>query len=90
MRDRILPTLQRPSNGPIPRLPFEQQLNPFEITRSFFPDQIDLDDLAEAIRLLLNPDEESDGGRGRDRDLLLPRRRASHVVGAKFPRLQDT
>jgi hypothetical protein len=55
-----------------------QPLHP-AVSRSFSPDAIDLDDLAEAVRRLLG----SGGEDWRDPDLLLKRRRVSHVMGAK-------
>ncbi len=58
-----------------------------EIVREFSPGDIDLEDLAEAIRLLLEPLPAKKIGtrHPRDPDLLLPRRRATHVVGAETP-----
>jgi hypothetical protein len=56
-----------------------------EVIREFSPGVIDIDELAEAIRLLLEsaPTGKSDVRRGRGSDLLSPRRRATHVVGAE-------
>jgi hypothetical protein len=56
-----------------------------EVVREFSPGDIDLDDLTEAIRQLLEPApvEKIDSGRPGDPDLLLPRWRATHVVGAE-------
>jgi len=56
------------------------------LVREFSPGDIDLDDLTEAIRLLLEPAvEKIDSGRLGDPDLLSPWRRATHVVGAETP-----
>jgi len=58
-----------------------------EVVREFSSGDIDLDELAEAIRLLLEPAPAAriDVRRRRDPDLLLQRRRATHVVGAETP-----
>jgi hypothetical protein len=55
------------------------------INRQFNPDDLDLDHLAEAIRLLLSPDRRPDlkYANRLQPDLLLPPRRGSHVVGAR-------
>ena len=52
---------------------------PLQVSRTFDPAAIDLDDLAEAVRQLLGTDAENP----RDPDLLLKRRRATHVMGSK-------
>ena len=50
-----------------------------EVVREFTPEQIDLDDLALAVRVLLG---DRSAGAAPHLDLLSPRHRASHVVGA--------
>jgi len=69
---------QAPSRVPKHRL-IEQ-----EVVRNFTPGELDFDDLAEAIRCLLGnePASETQRPSGSDPDLLLPRPRVSHVVGA--------
>jgi hypothetical protein len=58
-----------------------------EVVREFTSGDVDIDELAEAIRLLMEraPAARTDVGRRPDPDLLLPRRRATHVVGAETP-----
>jgi hypothetical protein len=58
-----------------------------EVVRDFNPGDIDLDELAEAIRLLLKPVPagKNDTRCRHDLDLLSSRRRATHVVGAETP-----
>ena len=56
-----------------------------EVARQFAPEQIDLDQLAEAIRSLLGEPNEPrpQAPAAPNPDLLLVRRRGSHVVRAK-------
>ena len=54
-----------------------------DIARTFSPDELDLDQLAEAIRRLLNTDTGDDAQIRRDPDLLSRRRRATHVMGSQ-------
>jgi hypothetical protein len=71
MRDRIHRanhTSTRPGGDP------EQVLVQQEIVREFSPGDFDLDDLAQAIRQLLDPDT---------RDLHSADHRATHVMGRK-------
>ena len=54
-------------------------------TRLFAPEQLDLDDLAEAIRMLLE-DEPGEGANHKaNPGLLSPATRVSHVVEATTP-----
>jgi hypothetical protein len=63
-----------------------------DIARQFAPEQIDLDGLAQAIRCLLAADLASpdDPPTPPDPDLLLPRRRATHVVGCQYQTPPET
>jgi hypothetical protein len=61
----------------------EHQLQPQELIREFQPNEVDLDDLAAAIRDLLDSGKPSDrdANARSSPDLLSRRRRATHVVG---------
>jgi hypothetical protein len=63
------------------------QLIQQEVIRNFAPGALDLDDLTEAIRQLIAPTRalEMEGGFRSASDLLLPRHRGTHVVGADTP-----
>jgi hypothetical protein len=66
-----------------PRLPCDVQSLPApaeHVARLFSPSELDLDDLAEAIRSLLGPSSVSPGHP--DPDLLPVPRRVTHVVEA--------
>ena len=56
---------------------------PPDVIRSFSPAELDLDQLAEAIRRLLNTGTADDPQIQRDSDLLSRRRRATHVMGSQ-------
>jgi hypothetical protein len=79
MRERF-PTRRR---FPRRSLRAEDQLSPFHVSRVFDPGAIDIDDLAEAVGELLRSGYATNAEYGRDPDLLLKRRRVSHVMGAK-------
>lgn len=63
-----------------------------DLIRAFRPEEIDLDDLAEAIRQLLHsestPTPHSSAGVGPD--LLLVRDRATHVMGKQCPNAKES
>lgn len=77
MRDRPQP---RPNSKPHNDL----QVRAIPMARFFTPTDLDLDDLAEAIRLLLGPDQVPpiDGPDRPDSHLLSVPRRVSHVLEA--------
>jgi len=54
-----------------------------DLSRTFDPGAIDLDDLAEAMRQLLESGENSDPEKVGSPHLHLKRRRVSHVMGSK-------
>ncbi len=83
MRDRSETSTRRHIFKPV----FDQMLIQQEVVREFASGDIDLDELAEAIRLLLAPApvEKIGAGSPGDPDLLSPRRRATYVVGAETP-----
>ncbi len=79
MRDRLFATSKRPrpTRLSVPR-PSGHSIAP-GITRQYEPRQIDLDDLAQAIRGLLGDGSTANPPQP---DLLSGRHRGSHVVGA--------
>ena len=64
-------------------LPAEDQQRPLHVSRTFDPDAIDIDDLAEAVRQLLGSSDDIGSEPQHDPHLLFKRRRVSHVMGAK-------
>jgi len=57
--------------------------SPFQVSRTFAPAAIDLDDLAEAVRRLLGSGDDAGAEPPLASHLLLKRRRVSHVMGAE-------
>ena len=58
---------------------------PSNPTRIFSPEQLDLDDLAEAIRMLLNDERPERANLKANPGLLSPATRVTHVLGEETP-----
>jgi hypothetical protein len=88
MRDRsLLPSKHRCREAYFPSLHSDHEPIRPEMIRNFNPGDVDLDELAEAIRQFLSPGGARTGQphRRRDPDLLSSRRGATHVVGSDAP-----
>ena len=84
MRPRLTsPSTAKPKTEPLPRaVPRRETIQP-TVARRFKPDALDVDQLAEALRLLLKePDQMYPRGR-QSSDLLSSRNRVTHVMEAR-------
>ncbi len=79
MRDRSFSTSTRPRSQQLRTHSAASESARLEVARQFEPQQIDLDNLAQAIRSLL---AEGSPANPPHPDLLSSRHRGSHVVGA--------